>query len=175
MLHSFGFDGGYGSTGTRPADGLIIGGQPVNDPDTTDDLGRKGTIFRMTRSGKVGVVHTFMGEGGGLQPLTALVQSTTGKLFGMAWGGSADRGIAYRYAPGARPFLKDVGADPPEVWAGDRPSVSRPARSSSTAGHGMAARGDAHQQPAAAATGPQQREGREGLVHSRLPDHHLIV
>lgn len=131
VLHSFGFDGGYGSTGTRPADGLIIandgslygttqfGGQPVNDPDTTDDLGCKGTIFRMTRSGKVGVVHTFMGEGGGLQPLTALVQSTTGKLFGMAWGGSADRGIAYRYAPLARPFLKDLGASPYEVWAGD--------------------------------------------------------
>lgn len=37
----------------------------------------------------------------------------------MAWGGAADRGIAYRYAPHVRPFLKDMAVDPTEVWAGD--------------------------------------------------------
>ncbi len=131
VLHRFGFDGGYASTGSEPADGLVIaddgsfygttqfGGQPVNDPDTTDEFGRNGTIFRMKRSGKLGVMHTFMGGDGGLQPQVALVQSANGKLFGMAWGGAADRGIAYRYAPNARPVLKDVGANPTEVWAGD--------------------------------------------------------
>lgn len=129
VLHSFGTDGGFGTTGSRPADGLMLaddgsfygttqfGGQPAPPPG--GEPSPKGTIFRMKRSGALGVMHTFMGGGGGVQPLTALVQSAGGKLFGMAWGGSADRGIAYRYAPLARPFLKDLGASPYEVWAGD--------------------------------------------------------
>jgi uncharacterized repeat protein (TIGR03803 family) len=129
VLHSFGTDGGFGTTGTEPADGLMLaddgslygttqfGGQPAPPPG--GEPSPKGTIFRMKRSGALGVMHTFMGGGGGVHPLTALVQSAGGKLFGMALGGSADRGIAYRYAPLARPFLKDLGASPYEVWAGD--------------------------------------------------------
>ncbi|MBA2254989.1 MAG: hypothetical protein H0W07_07745 [Chloroflexi bacterium] len=124
VIVHLGRDGGYQSTGTRPQDGLTLvddgsfygttqfGGQPI-------DGDREGTVFRVRRNGRFGIVHTFAGGPEGLQPATALVQGSNGKLYGMAYGGEHSRGIVYRYAPDARAVLLGVGVKPRELWAGD--------------------------------------------------------
>jgi uncharacterized repeat protein (TIGR03803 family) len=124
VLHEFGFDGGYASTGMRPGDGLTLGrdgnfygtatsgGLPV-------DSARYGVVFKMTPAGRLGVLQTFPGGTDGLNPFTRLVQGSTGWLYGTAMGGTAIHGIVYRANPAATGILSIVTAYPKEIIGGN--------------------------------------------------------
>lgn len=108
-LHEFGSDGGYATRGMEPFDGLTIGadgafygtaqlgGLPIEDPD------RSGVIFRMDGAGKkMAVVKTFSAASnglGGIQPRSALLKASDGKLYGTTIGGANRLGTIFRFAP----------------------------------------------------------------------------
>ncbi len=124
VLHEFGFDGGYASTGMRPGDGLTLGrdgnfygtattgGLPV-------DANRYGVVFKMTPAGRLGVLQTFPGGADGINPFTRLVWGSTGRLFGTAMGGTANQGIVYRTNPAATGILSIVTAYPKQIIGGN--------------------------------------------------------
>jgi uncharacterized repeat protein (TIGR03803 family) len=127
VLHRFGFDGGYGTTGMEPRDGLVVapdgsfygtaqfGGLPIEDPD------RSGVIFRMNRGGtKLDVVHTFLdGTPDGIQPLSGLALARNGRLYGTTIGGPSRLGTIFRFAPMATATLDAVSVYPGELWSGE--------------------------------------------------------
>ena len=82
--------------------GALIQSADGNFYGTTNSGGAfyAGTIFRMTRAGKVTVLHSFGGEGDGAEPHSGVIQGTDGNLYGTtARGGSAKGGTVFRMTP----------------------------------------------------------------------------
>jgi uncharacterized repeat protein (TIGR03803 family) len=60
-----------------------------------------GTIFQMTPSGTVTVLHTFTDEADGSSPSASLIQTTDGNFYGTAaQGGSSGGGTVFKITPG---------------------------------------------------------------------------
>jgi len=56
-----------------------------------------GTVFKITSSGTVTILHSFTGGSEGEQPTAGLVQATDGKLYGTTqYGGSSGRGTVFK-------------------------------------------------------------------------------
>jgi uncharacterized repeat protein (TIGR03803 family) len=56
-----------------------------------------GTVFRMTVTGTVAVLHAFTGGTDGFRPAGSLIQAFDGKLYGTTWGaGVPNAGIVFR-------------------------------------------------------------------------------
>lgn len=93
-----------------------FGGLPI-------DADRAGVIFRMDRAGKkMAVVRTFSHEAdgvGGIQPHSALLAASDGKLYGTTIGGPHGLGTIFRFAPKAKAKLGSLSVYPGEVWSGD--------------------------------------------------------
>jgi uncharacterized repeat protein (TIGR03803 family) len=124
VLHQFGSDGGYASTGMRPGDGLTLGRDGNFYGTTTTggvpvDSARYGVVFKMTPSGQLGVLQTFPGGADGLSPFTRLVWGSTDRLYGTAMGGTSNQGIVYRINPTATGVLSTVTAYPKEIIGGN--------------------------------------------------------
>ena len=99
-LHSFG-DGSVANDGTDPAAGLVQG-TDRNFYGTTAVGGSAGggTVFRMTPSGTVSILHSF-GDGSvandGTNPAASLIQDKDGSFYGTtAKGGSAGDGTVFQ-------------------------------------------------------------------------------
>jgi len=59
-----------------------------------------GTVFKITSSGELTLLHSFTGGADGSMPMSGLVQATDGNLYGTAQqGGSAARGVLFRITP----------------------------------------------------------------------------
>jgi len=127
VLHRF---DAYASDGGSPTSGLIegrdgflygtapIGGQPVTSSS------RHGVVYRMDKAGAVTVVHTFTGPDG-YAPHAALVQGTTGALYGSTViGGAFGLGVLFRIdsgtpAPAPVPTLNALTFSPFSVVGGE--------------------------------------------------------
>jgi uncharacterized repeat protein (TIGR03803 family) len=97
IVHAFtgSADGGFPSTGMiLGADGSLYG-----TTDTGGALGR-GTLFRMTLSGDLTVLHAFSGNAADAWLPTGLVQAGDGNLYGTSFaGGLFDNGTLFRVTP----------------------------------------------------------------------------
>jgi uncharacterized repeat protein (TIGR03803 family) len=98
VVHTFtgGADGASSSAALIQAtDGNFYG--------TSDSGGafNLGTIFRMTPSGVVTILHVFTGGADGASPLAALIQASDGNFYGTTYmGGVADKGTIFTMTPG---------------------------------------------------------------------------
>ena len=105
LLHEFTGDANPSPDGARPAGPLVEASDGYLYGTTTvgGSLNR-GTLFRMSRTGGVSVVHEFVGgTDDGAYP-GALVQATDGNLYGLTQGGGPqNRGTIFRLSP-AGPF-----------------------------------------------------------------------
>jgi uncharacterized repeat protein (TIGR03803 family) len=64
-----------------------------------------GTLYRLTRTGVFTKLHDFRGQSG-CYPQNAVIQHTTGKLYGTTWAGGANGdGVIFEYDPGLGPFV----------------------------------------------------------------------
>jgi uncharacterized repeat protein (TIGR03803 family) len=99
VLHEF---AGGSSDGATPLAALIQA-RDGNFYGTTSAGGtaNAGTVFRMTPSGTVMILHDFVGgSGDGATPQAPLIQATDGNLYGTTTvGGSLDVGTAFRMTP----------------------------------------------------------------------------
>jgi uncharacterized repeat protein (TIGR03803 family) len=95
VLHSFNNDG---SEGENPNGGLI------SDPDgnlygTTEVSGSDGiggTIFKLSKAGKLTVLFNFDGSEGGALPLSGVIRDSKGNLYGTTYAG---KGTVYELKP----------------------------------------------------------------------------
>ena len=94
-LHAFTgrFDGASPSSALIEAsDGNFYG------TTVTGGLADRGTIFKLTPSGRLSVIHAFTGADGAA-PAASLLQGTDGKLYGTTLnGGSSDHGTIFKIA-----------------------------------------------------------------------------
>ncbi len=99
LLHSF-----DGTTEGGAPRGELIQGFDGNFYGTTASggSGSQGTVFRMTPSGAVTVIHTFTADpSDGAEPLAALVQAIDGNFYGTTQaGGLSNLGTVFRLTPG---------------------------------------------------------------------------
>ena len=94
VLHEFtGYTSAEGPTAPLilASDGNLYG--------TTKQTGEahRGTIFRMTPSGVVTTLHSFVGGDGGAEPVAPLLQAADGSFYGTtSGGGDTDQGTVFR-------------------------------------------------------------------------------
>jgi uncharacterized repeat protein (TIGR03803 family) len=94
-LHSFTWTGGDGA---YPEAG-IVQDMEGNLYGTTVEGGRYGCgiIFRVDKTGKETVLHTFSGKGhDGCQPYASLIRDAAGNLYGTTWGGGSNGGTVFK-------------------------------------------------------------------------------
>ena len=97
VLHVF----AGGTDGAQPAAALIQA-TDGNFYGTTESGGAsgKGTVFRMTPSGTVTVLHAFSGGADGSLPVAPLIQATDGNFYGTASaGGASGNGTVFKMTP----------------------------------------------------------------------------
>ena len=100
VLHEFtGYTSAEGPTAPLilASDGNLYG--------TTKQTGEahRGTIFRMTPSGVVTTLHSFVGGDGGAEPVAPLLQAADGSFYGTtSKGGRLDRGTIFRMSLGGQ-------------------------------------------------------------------------
>src|SRR5207245_451954 len=97
VLYAFtgGADGGY------PYAGLIQGADG-NFYGTTYHGGASGagTVFRLTPTGEIAVLHAFTGGSDGAYPYAGVTLGTDGNLYGTAsQGGAANGGVVFQLTP----------------------------------------------------------------------------
>ena len=116
VLHSFFVNQ---TDGAGPAAGLLLGddgnfyGTTEYGGDTTTPRG--GTIFQLTPSGKVTILHTFQNDPDGSEPYAGLVEGSDMRMYGTTLiGGTAGEGIVFAFiAPptitGGTPLIGPIG------------------------------------------------------------------
>jgi len=98
LLHTF---AGGTSDGWNP-EGSLVEGSDGNFYGVTTKLGsNEGTVYRMTPSGQVTVLHIFTGgTSDGEDPLASLIQGSDGNFYGTTeYGGTSGYGTVYRITP----------------------------------------------------------------------------
>jgi uncharacterized repeat protein (TIGR03803 family) len=95
-LHQF----AGGADGAGPS-GPLIQGTDGDFYGTTGGGGaaNSGTIYRMTSTGDVTVLHSFAGGVEGSSPFGSLVQGADGDFYGIASGGASGRGTVFKMTP----------------------------------------------------------------------------
>ena len=93
VLHEFPSRGSGPTTITQGADGALYG--------TTRDGGRAGggTIFRVSATGDMTILHDFEDPSGGQGPEGRMVQGADGAFYGTANAGPAGAGLIFRITP----------------------------------------------------------------------------
>jgi uncharacterized repeat protein (TIGR03803 family) len=87
-----------------PADGTFLAGALVQDPDgnfygtaESDGVSALGTVFRMSPSGSVTRLHSFVGNPDGASPNAALTKGRDGAYYGTTFfGGDQDHGTIFK-------------------------------------------------------------------------------
>ena len=141
FIYSFpaGSDGSY-PAGMTPQ-GALVQGSDGNFYGTTPQggAGGNGTVFKVTASGDLTVLHDFAQDGSeGAQSYTALIQGSDGNFYGTTTaGGNADNGTVFKITPegdytvlhlfqggseGSSPYGK-LAQGPDGNFYGDRKSV----------------------------------------------------
>ena len=113
VLHEF---TGYASADGGPTAPLILASDG-NLYGTTKQTGEahRGTIFRMTPSGVVTTLHTFIGGDDGAEPVGALLQAHDGSFYGTtSKGGRFDNGTSFRISLGGQLDILHVFAGSPD-------------------------------------------------------------
>ncbi|MBV8725289.1 MAG: hypothetical protein JO350_08155 [Candidatus Eremiobacteraeota bacterium] len=99
VLHSFICCGKASKDGAYPVASLVETGGVFYGTTRGGGADGRGTVFRIARSGKEGVVHSFAARPDGNQPDASLLLSGT-ELFGTtAWGGRISEGSVFRVTP----------------------------------------------------------------------------
>lgn len=97
ILHTF----SGGADGSVPEAGLLrdFSGNLYGTTTRGGDFDR-GTIFRISASGKFKVLHSFTGGSEGANPSAPLVRDAAGRLYGTTFGGGAhNKGTVFRLDP----------------------------------------------------------------------------
>jgi uncharacterized repeat protein (TIGR03803 family) len=98
LLHTF---AGGTSDGWNP-EGSLVEGSDGNFYGVTSKLGsNEGTVYRMTPSGQITVLHIFTGTASdGEDPLASLIQGSDGSFYGTTeYGGTSGYGTVYKITP----------------------------------------------------------------------------
>ncbi|MGA7155613.1 MAG: choice-of-anchor tandem repeat GloVer-containing protein [Acidobacteriaceae bacterium] len=98
LLHTF---AGGTSDGWNP-EGSLVEGSDGNFYGVTSKIGsNEGTVYRMTPSGQVTVLHIFTGAASdGENPLASLIQGSDGSFYGTTeYGGTSGYGTVYKITP----------------------------------------------------------------------------
>jgi uncharacterized repeat protein (TIGR03803 family) len=98
VLHTF---AGGTSDGWNP-EGSLIEGSDGNFYGVTSKVGSGvGTVYRMTPSGDVAVLHSFVGGASdGANPLAGLIEGSDGSFYGTTeYGGASGYGTVYKITP----------------------------------------------------------------------------
>jgi uncharacterized repeat protein (TIGR03803 family) len=96
VLYSF-----AGSDGSHPRAGLIADAAG-NLNGTTHNGGTSGygTVFQLTPSGALNVLHSFTGGSDGTYPEAGLIADAAGNLYGTTYGGGASgQGTVFQLTP----------------------------------------------------------------------------
>jgi len=85
--------------GANPLAGLINVGGTLYGTTENGGTGGRGTVFKMTRSGKVAVLHSFGATGDGQYPIAGLI-NVDGTLYGTTFeGGANGLGTVFKITP----------------------------------------------------------------------------
>ena len=69
-----------------------------------DGVSNYGTVFRMTTTGTIAVLHQFTGGLDGANPQASLLQAADGRFYGTTFsGGVSGTGVVFRFSPPPRP------------------------------------------------------------------------
>ncbi len=104
-LHSFTEADGFAPSNglVQATDGNFYGTTSYGGPNDTcpnNNLNTCGTIFKMTPSGALTMLHNFAGTDGAT-PQSALIQATDGTFYGATtYGGNNNEGTAFKITPG---------------------------------------------------------------------------
>jgi uncharacterized repeat protein (TIGR03803 family) len=96
LLHSFnGTDGSYPSSGlVQGLNGSLYGMAPSGGTDL------QGTVYKMTPSGTLAVIHEFTGTSDGSNPYAALILAINGNFYGVTYvGGASGNGTVFSMTP----------------------------------------------------------------------------
>jgi uncharacterized repeat protein (TIGR03803 family) len=98
VLHTF---AGGTSDGWNPEGSLVEGSDGNFYGVTTEAGSANGTVYRMTPSGQVTVLHTFAGgSSDGSDPLAGLIEGSDGSFYGTTeYGGASGSGTVYKITP----------------------------------------------------------------------------
>jgi uncharacterized repeat protein (TIGR03803 family) len=103
VVHSFAGGGADGAIGSPADSASLIQATDGNFYGTTYAGGafNAGTVFKMTPSGAVTVLHSFTGVADGVHPLAGLIQATTdGNFYGTtSLGGASNLGTVFTITP----------------------------------------------------------------------------
>jgi uncharacterized repeat protein (TIGR03803 family) len=95
-LHSF----GGGNDGAGPYAGLVQGTDSILYGTTFGGGTGAGTIFKITRGGKLTTLHIFNGSNDGAWPSAGLVQGSDGNFYGTtSFGGARHGGTVFKITP----------------------------------------------------------------------------
>ena len=101
-------DGASPSSGVVQATDGNFYGTTLSGGTSTNCDGGCGTIFKLTSSGVLTVLHNFDGTEG-FQPKKGLIQATDGTFYGTTYGGGTrGDGTVFRLSVGLSPFIKTI-------------------------------------------------------------------
>lgn len=97
-LHTF----AKSSEGANPKSGLVLGSDGnLYGTTSTGGSGGQGSVYKITASGALTVLHAFIGGTDGASPYGGLAQGNDGNFYGTTFGdGSSTRGTVFRISPG---------------------------------------------------------------------------
>jgi uncharacterized repeat protein (TIGR03803 family) len=99
VLHAF----AGGKEGANPAASLLLASDGrLYGTTQYGGANNQGTVFKLTTSGQMTLLHSFTGQNGdGAQPIAALIQATDGGLYGTTIGGGANNlGVVFKITTG---------------------------------------------------------------------------
>ena len=106
VLHEFiggPTDGAYPLAALIQAtDGNFYGTTAYGGTSDVGTIAGDGTVFKMTPSGTVTVLHAFTAGNDGARPYAPLIQATDGNFYGTTWGlpGTSSCGTVFKMTPG---------------------------------------------------------------------------